>query len=91
MKLRMGALCLFDNPTDEDGRALIRQFVLATVELLSRGRLAMAADAVASGSADRAAASPVDGVVIVPTSANFDDAKHILADIVDEVLPLLDD
>ncbi|PZQ65254.1 MAG: hypothetical protein DI563_25835 [Variovorax paradoxus] len=28
MKLRLGALCLFDNPTGEDGRALIRQFVL---------------------------------------------------------------
>lgn len=28
MKLRIGTLCLFDNPTDEDGRALIRQFVL---------------------------------------------------------------
>lgn len=28
MKLRLGALCLFENPTAEDGRALIRQFVL---------------------------------------------------------------
>ncbi|MFP5472371.1 MAG: LLM class flavin-dependent oxidoreductase [Gammaproteobacteria bacterium] len=28
MKLRLGALCLFENPTGEDGRALIRQFVL---------------------------------------------------------------
>ncbi|PVX85456.1 LLM class flavin-dependent oxidoreductase [Paraburkholderia unamae] len=29
MKLRLGTLCLFENPTGEDGRALIRQFVLA--------------------------------------------------------------
>lgn len=31
------------------------------------------------------------GVVIAPMSAGFDDAKHILADMVDEVRPLLDD
>ncbi len=31
------------------------------------------------------------GVVVVPMSAQFDVAKHILADMVDEVRPLLDD
>jgi alkanesulfonate monooxygenase SsuD/methylene tetrahydromethanopterin reductase-like flavin-dependent oxidoreductase (luciferase family) len=31
------------------------------------------------------------GVVVIPMSANFDVAKHILADMVDEVRPLLDD
>lgn len=31
------------------------------------------------------------GVVIVPMSAHFDTAKHILSDMVDEVRPLLDD
>jgi len=31
------------------------------------------------------------GVVVVPMSAQFDTAKHILADMVDEVRPLLDD
>jgi hypothetical protein len=31
------------------------------------------------------------GVVIVPMSAHFDTAKHILADRVDEVRPLLED
>ena len=30
------------------------------------------------------------GVIVVPMSAGFDDAKHILADLVDEVLPLLE-
>jgi alkanesulfonate monooxygenase SsuD/methylene tetrahydromethanopterin reductase-like flavin-dependent oxidoreductase (luciferase family) len=29
MRLRLGTLCLFENPSGEDGRALIRQFVLA--------------------------------------------------------------
>jgi len=33
----------------------------------------------------------VQGVMIVPMSAQFDTAKHILADMVDEVRPLLDD
>ena len=28
MSLRLGALCRFENPSDEAGRALIRQFVL---------------------------------------------------------------
>jgi alkanesulfonate monooxygenase SsuD/methylene tetrahydromethanopterin reductase-like flavin-dependent oxidoreductase (luciferase family) len=31
------------------------------------------------------------GLAVVPMSANFDTAKHILADMVDEVRPLLDD
>ena len=33
----------------------------------------------------------LEGVVIVPMSAHFDTAKHILANMVDEVRPLLDD
>ncbi|MDF1484094.1 hypothetical protein PY257_02665 [Ramlibacter sp. H39-3-26] len=78
MSLRPGLLCLFENPTDEAGRALIRQFVLVR-EAERHG------DAARRGGAITTLFGHLGGV---PMSAHSDTARHILADRVDQVRPL---
>jgi alkanesulfonate monooxygenase SsuD/methylene tetrahydromethanopterin reductase-like flavin-dependent oxidoreductase (luciferase family) len=82
--------------TGEEASAMARPFVQALVgEARSEALLAQSL----VGSHAEVAAQiralgerfGLAGVVIAPMSANFDTAKHILADMVDEVRPLLDD